>query len=153
MELLVNIRNKYVNIFKKKIILYEKNNELLDNYYILFFSNLLYHFSFKHLLKIFMINYVYMVEDLIFYEDNKKNKRPLISSIILDVTIKKNDKNINILTKFKRYSLNIPIYILAKLENIDYQDLIIIKLLVFGKNIEKEFIIEDIKFKNICDLL
>ena len=151
MENLIQLRNYYISTFNKRILIFEKNKILVDNYYLLFFMNLVYPLGFKYILKNLNINYVYELDNLIFFEDN--NKQLNIGSIIIDVTVNNEYDNFNILDILKKYSLNMPIYIFAKLENINLKDSIRINILKFGKIITKEYILEDIKFKKIIELL
>ena len=38
MENLIQLRNYYISTFNKRILIFEKNKILVDNYYLLFFT-------------------------------------------------------------------------------------------------------------------
>jgi hypothetical protein len=152
MNTIVYLRNSYVSIFKKKVILFEKDNNIINNFHKRLLYNALYYLNFKNTLKSYKINYIYECDDLIFYENNKPKKYK-IGSIITDVIIKTQYENIDITENFKKYSLNIPMYIFILLEKLNSDDEIIITSLVFGKKKEKEYKLNDVKYKTIYDLL
>jgi hypothetical protein len=152
MDTIVYLRNSYVSIFKKKVILFEKDNNIINNFHKRLLYNALYYLNFKNTLKSYKINYIYECDDLIFYENNKPKKYK-IGSIITDIIIKTQYENIDITENFKKYSLNIPMYIFILLEKLNSDDEIIITSLVFGKKKEKEYKLNDVKYKTIYDLL
>jgi hypothetical protein len=146
---IITLREKFINLFQKKILLLEKNKQLIDNKIIIFFVNRFYNFGLNYIFKYNNINVVYKIDNLIFYDENKI-KKLYVNGIIIDSTIyKENNKltSIDFLNVLKKYSLNIPISIIIKLEKIDLYDVIKIKFLKNGVIKTKKFI-----FKNIINM-
>jgi hypothetical protein len=148
----IYLREKYLNIIKKKILLIEKNNKLIDNNLIIFSINRLYNFNLKHLLKYYNYNIVYELDNLIFYDENIINKLT-IQSIIINVSHSNDESENNITETIKKYSLNIPIYIIVKLEKFNIKSFLIFKFLSKGGTITKKYKINDILNKRLCELV
>jgi len=64
------LRNLYISIFKKKILLIEKNNIVINNYKLLFLTN---YINLKYLLRVNKYNIIYELDNLIFYDEHKTN--------------------------------------------------------------------------------
>jgi len=167
--LLIYLREKYINLFKKKILLLEKNNEIIDNKILLFFCNKLYYLNFKYIIKLLKINMIYEIDNLIFYDENKNFMNIYSSIVILDCKLIINNNlsanNIlnydneaeelffNITDNIKKYSFNIPIFIIVKLENIDIKSNIKINVLSRSQIKIKEYDINDILYKKLYEIL
>ena len=67
------LRNTYINIFSKKILLIEKNNIITDDENKIKLINIFYNFNLEYLLKYYNYNIIYEIDDLIFYDDNTIN--------------------------------------------------------------------------------
>jgi hypothetical protein len=153
---LINMRERFIKLFNKKIILLERNKSFIDNIYQLFFFNLLYYVGCKQLLKYYKYNLIYKLDNLIFYEDYEK-KIHLTNSIILssEICVPPYNKNKKYTYELilKHYSKNIPIYIIMKLENLK-QDMTI-KLNIFSNKTTKtlEYNLHDIYDKKLYEIL
>ena len=115
--------------------------------------NFLYYFGLKYIIQYYKINIVYKVDNLIRYNDYKTIKNSKINKIIINVELFSNNCLIEFIEKFKLYSLNMPIFIIMNLENIDENQNIRITFLnkTSYKNIEYKLC--DIKYKQICELV
>jgi hypothetical protein len=148
-KLVVKGRNELVNIFCKKILLLEKNNQIISNKILITFSKYFYHFNLKHLLKINKINIIYKVDDIIFYDEHNSDYKLSINSVIFGAKI--DDKDFT--DKIKQYSLSIPIFIIVRLENINLLSVIKFNLLKKGCITLKEYIVEDIIKKRLYEII
>jgi hypothetical protein len=152
---LIKLREWYIHIFKKKILLIEKDEEFISDKVIIIPLNLFYFFFIKDLLKINKINLVYKLDDLIFY-DNNKDYKITINQIMIEFNIidpQNLNNKIEFIQNINKYSKNMPFYIIAKIENIDTNLMIQIKLLNICKIITKEYIIDTILNKYLYELL
>jgi hypothetical protein len=154
-KLLIDIREWYIHIFKKKIIMIEKNKKCISNKFIIGIINFLYFSLVKDLLKYNEINIIYELDDLIFY-DNNKTHTIRINQILLECNIF-NPQDINdkkeITDKIKVYSMNMPFFVIVEIENININLNIQIKLMNMCKIITKEFEIKAILDKYLYELL
>lgn len=150
----VFMRNTYINLFKKNILLLEKDNIILDNKYMLSLIDKLYMINLKYLLENEKINVVYKLDDLIFYDNYDKTDNLKVSSVILDVVlIVNNELYINVLDNIKMYSLQVPIFIIRHLEKYGFNDKIKITVLKsFSKKI-LEYNVIDILDKKLYEIL
>jgi len=152
-KLFINIREWFIHIFKKKIILVEKDNEILKNKYIIIPLNLFYFFYIKDLLKYNNINIIYEIDDLIFYDNNKIHTLT-INQIMLNFNIIDSNNNIiEIIEQINKYSKEIPFYIIVDLENININSKIQITLMSFCKIKTKEYEIKEIINKKLYELI
>jgi hypothetical protein len=152
---LIDLREIYIKIFKKKILMIEKNNQIISNKYVIYLINLFYFFLIDDLLKINKINTIYELDEIIFYNNNKINEI-YFTQIMLDFDIidPSNDNyNENITEKIKKYSKNIPFYIIIKIERININLSIKIKLMNINKILIRYFKIINILDKTLCELL
>ena len=143
-NMFLNIRNSFVKFFKINIILFEKNNEIINNKYLIYCSSFLYRFIYKYLLYKLKINYLFKMDDIYFYEDYNINEIH-IKPIILEATIKiLNSENkiekIDITNIINKYNLNVPINIFLYNENIKNYISINFKLLKLKDNIKEVYI-------------
>jgi len=146
------LREKYLNAVKKKILLLEKNNKIVDNKILILNINYLYHFNLKHLLKYTNYNIVYEIDNLIFYDENIKNK-PMIGAIIMSVTLYNNEDITDITDNIKKYSLNMPFYIIVNLEKININLSLVFNFLYKCCIKTKKYKINDILNKRLYELL
>jgi hypothetical protein len=153
------MRDTYINLFKKDILLLEKDNEIIDNKCMLFLIDKLYNINLKYLLKNEKINIVYRLDDLIFYDNYNKDTTLKIVPVILDAkliitdNLNKDETIINILDRIKQYSVLVPIYIIVKLECYNMHDKLKITVLKsFSKKI-LEYDIVDILNKKLYEIL
>jgi hypothetical protein len=154
-KLLINSREWFIHVFKKKILLVEKDNEIVKNKYIIIPLNLFYFFYIKDLLKYNNINMIYELDGLIFYDDNKIHTLT-INQIMLNFNIidPNNSNNIKeIIEQINKYSKQIPFYIIVEMENIDKNLNIQIILMNCGKIKIKEFEIQQIINKKLYELI
>jgi hypothetical protein len=152
---IITFREIFINFFQKKILLLEKNKQLIDNKITIFVVNCFYNFGLNYIFKYNNINIVYKIDNLIFYDENKK-KKLYVNGIIIDSTIHKenNDlKSIDFLNVIKNYSLNMPINIIIKLEKIDLYDVLKIKFLKCGIIKTNKFIFKNITNMKLYELL
>jgi len=138
---------------KKKILVLEKNNKIINNNKMLFLVNKI---NLKYLLKINNYNRVYKLGDLIFYDEYKTNVKLSISPIIFNVFLNDNlkiKKTSDITSTFKKYTMNVPIFIIIKLEKLNICDTIEIVLLKNSKMVTIKYILEDILYKKIFEII
>lgn len=151
---LINCREWFINTFKKKILLIEKNKKIIDNKIIIFIINISYCFLIKYIFKYNQINIVYEVDELIFYEEYKLNniKINLIlqNIILIDDT---SNKEISILDKLNKYNKNVPVFIFMKLENIKETNKIKLFLNKNKNIIIIEHLLKDIMYKKLFQIL
>jgi len=151
--LLIYLRDKYINIFKKKILLLEKDNEILDNNILLFFINKLYHWYLKHYIKLNKINIVYELDNLIFYDENKLHQNIHSFILILNCCFIYNNEIVDITNNINRYSFNVPIFIIMKLENINIKSILKINVLAKYTIKTQEYKLDDILYKKLHEIL
>lgn len=155
LKLAIKLRNAYIHIFKKKIIMIEKDGEYVSNKLIIYPIKFFYYFLINDLLKANNINIVYELEDLIFYDNNIIHEIK-ISQIMLNFNIidYKNENNTKDFTEIiNRYSKYTPFHIIVEIENIDINLNVQIELLNNGKIITKEFQIKNILNKKLYELM
>lgn len=152
---LIDLRELYIKTFKKKILMIEKNNQIISNKYIINLINLFYFFLIDDLLKINKINTIYKLDDIIFYNNNKINEIYFTQIMLnFDIIDPNNEEyNDNITEKIKKYSKNIPFYIIIKIEKINVSLSVKIKLMNINKILIKCFKIIDILDKTLYELL
>tara|TARA_B110000971_G_C19958200_1_gene476675 strand:- start:788 stop:1249 length:462 start_codon:yes stop_codon:yes gene_type:complete len=148
-ELIIIGRNNFVNIFCKKILFFEKNNQIINNKILLTFSNYFYHFNLKHLLQINKINIIYQLDNIIFYDEHISDYKLSINSVIFGATIDDKDFTGNI----KKYILHIPIFIIIINDGLDLESTIKIKLLKKGTIIFYDYKLKDIKDKRLFEII
>ena len=154
-ELFVKLREIYIHIFKKKILMVEKNKTFVSNKSIIIPLNLFYFCFIKDLLENHEINLVCELDGLIFY-NNYKNNKITINLIMLEANIidprNPNKKN-NFTETINKYSKSTPIFIIVKLENLDIYLNIQLVLMNMTKIITKEFQLSTILNKQLNEIL
>ena len=151
--LLIYLRDKYINIFKKKILLLEKDNEILDDKILLSFSNYLYHFNFKHFIRLYKINIVYELDNLIFYDENKSHQNVHSAGLIISFSLVYNNEINDIIDNIRKYSFNLPIFLIIKLEKINIKSKLKINILSKFIIKTKEYNLSDILYKRLYEIL
>ena len=150
---LIKLRNKTIRVFGTKIILMHKNNEIINNKYIMYLSSFIFKINYQEILFINKINYLYKLDNIYFYEDYT-NSNIIISPIIISATVEINNNNINILDKLIQYNLSVPLFIFLYNEQINNINNINFKILKLGKFIDIIINYNNItKYKKIHELL
>jgi hypothetical protein len=153
--ILINLRECFINIFNKKILFIENklDNKIINNNIYLHYINFLYNNKIGNLEK-HNINLVYKLDNIIFFEDFEK-KHYNVSAVIYDLQIL--DTELNVIKEMgdiiKQYSLNIPIYVILELENIDLNTRFKFKVMKVLSIKEMIYDTENIKNKRIYELL
>lgn len=155
MSILVNFREWFIHIFKKKILLIEKKKQIIANKFVIIPINLFYFFFIKDLLKYNKINIIYELDGLIFYDNNMKYKITINKILMNFIILDPNDINYKkeITNDINKYSKGIPFYIIVKIENINQDLNVRIDLLNYGKIEMKEYNIKDILNNKLYELL
>jgi len=144
------LRNLYISIFKKKILLIEKNNIVINNYKLLFLTN---YINLKYLLRVNKYNIIYELDNLIFYDEHKTNNKLNITSIIILTTISTNYITNDITDKIKKYTMNVPLFVIIKLEKLDIDNIINFKVLKQSKIVDISYKLKDIAYKKLFELI
>jgi hypothetical protein len=143
---IIYFRNTFMSIFRN-IDLFEKNDKVVNNKFILFFVNLFFNFPIKYIFKYSKINYLYKIDSVYFYE----NYSQLINSIypvilnfkLLDINDNKILNEIDILDKIKMYNFNVPIKIFLINENIKINEYNTIVIKTLKSKTDKKFNIDE----------
>ena len=147
---LINLRNFYKNQ-TRKVILVEKNNKILNNWYIWPIQPLVF-FNLTYIIDFFGYNYIYNIDNIIFYYKSRSlNLLRFHSGTISKFFFNK----IDITDDIKKYHIDIPLYIIFYLENLDEEHVNIdIEIINFGKISRKVYYnFNDIKYKKLSDLI
>jgi hypothetical protein len=119
---IINFRNTFMSLIRN-INLFEINNQVINNKFILFFVNLFFIFPVKYIFKYSKINYLYKIDSVYFYENYNQNINSIYPVILkfklLDIHDNKILNENNIIDKIKMYNFNVPIKIFCINENID----------------------------------
>ncbi len=167
---IINFRNTFMSLIRS-INLFEINNQVINNKFILFFVNLFFIFPVKYIFKYSNINYLYKIDSLYFFENYNQQPTKIYPVIlnfklldihknnILNENNENNEKNekilneMNVIDKIKMYNFNVPIKIFFINENIDINkyNTIIVKTLKSKTDIK--FNVKDTINYNISDFL
>jgi len=147
-KLFINTRDFIIKNFCKRVLLIEQNNKISTNYFFNFIVSLFFYISNDSLKYFNNVNIVYQMDNIIFYT-NKDNSLK-ISNVILESCVESYNSTYPI--NFKKYSLNVPIYIIVHLEKINVESILSLKLLNKGLIINKAYFITSILNKRLCDL-
>jgi hypothetical protein len=153
----IKIRNKLVRVFSTKIILIEKNNQIISNNLLMLLSSLIYKINYQEILFIFKINYLYKIDNIYFYEDYTNNN--IICPIILSAKITtyneqtELDNKIDIINNISKYNLSVPLYIFIYNEKINNINNIEFKIFKSGKIIDIIINYNNNKYKKIYELI
>jgi len=153
LKLAIKLRNLYIKVFKKKIIMVEKDEKYVSNKLIIYPLKFFYYFLINDLLKGNNINIVYELDELIFYDNNQIHEIK-INQIMLNFNIidSKNNKQ-NFTEIINKYSKHMPFHIIVKIEHIDINLDIQIELLNLGEITIREFHIKEILTKKLYELM
>uniref|UniRef100_A0A6C0DA07 Uncharacterized protein n=1 Tax=viral metagenome TaxID=1070528 RepID=A0A6C0DA07_9ZZZZ len=138
--------DKFKKRFCRKILLVEKDNELINDKVTIFLTNLLYNYKLNYLFRLNKINIVYEMDDLIFYNITKNNLK--ISPVILSSKITNKTDDV-----IQRYSIDIPIPIIMKIENLDENNELELTIMKKGKIIKLNYFFKDIIDKKLFEIL
>lgn len=144
---LIYFRNAFMSIFRN-INLFEKNDQVVNNKFILFFVNLFFNFPIKYIFKYSKINYLYKIDSIYFYE-NYNQQINKIYPVILKFKV----DEIDILDKIKMYNFNTPIKIFFINENIEIHKYNSIIIKTLKTKTDKIFNIDESMNYNISDFL
>jgi hypothetical protein len=148
---LIPLRNFYKNQIKQVVII-EKNNQIIKNKWYIWVMQILVFFNLTNIINDVGYNYLYNMDDIYFYYNLKSsNKLKFYSNIIIEFNHNKN----NITDIIKKYHINVPIYIIFNLENLEKKDNYIeIKFINLGKISTKIYNnFNEIKFKKLNELI
>ena len=148
---LIPLRNFYKNQIKQVIIV-EKNNQIIKNNWYIWFIQVLVFFNLTNMIDFVGYNYLYNIDNIYFYHNLKSpNILKFYSSVIIEFNHNKND----ITDIIKKYHINVPIYIIFDLENLEKKDNYIeIKFINLGKISTKIYNnFNEIKFKKLNELI
>jgi hypothetical protein len=137
--------DKFKKRFCRKILLVERDNELINDKVTIFFTNLLYNYRLNYLFRLNKINIVYEMDDLIFYNTKKNSLK--ISPIILSSKITNKTDDL-----IQKYSLDIPIAIIMKIENLDEKSELELNIMKKGKILTINYIFKDIIDKKLFEI-
>lgn len=156
--MLYNIYNYFIqfrNFYKtqtKQIIVIEKNKQIIKNNWYIWPMQILVFLNLTYIIEFFNFNYIYNIDNIYFYNDIKSpNIIKLYSSVIIEFSYNK----INITDIIKKYHIDVPIYIIFDLENLEGNNSIIdIKVLNLSKIITNTYNdFTEIKFKKLSELI
>lgn len=153
---LIYFRNAFMSIFRN-INLCEKNNQVVNNKFVLFFVNLFFNFPIKYIFRYSKINYLYKIDSVYFYENYNQNINSIYPVILnfklLDIHDDKILNENNIIDKIKMYNFNVPIKIFCINENIDITKYNTIVIKTLKSKIDKKFNLNEAINYTISDFL
>lgn len=156
---IIQFRNSYIiqfrNFYKtqtKQVIVVEKDKQIIKNNWYIWPIQILVFLKLTNIIEFFNFNYLYNIDNIYFYNDIKSQSIvKLYSSVIIEFLYDK----IDITDIIKKYHIDVPIYIIFDLENLEEHNIIIdIKVLNLGKiiiNTYNDF--NEIKFKKLSELI
>ena len=133
----------------------ERDKNFVSNKLIIIPLNLFYYCFIQNLLENQKINLIYELDDLIFY-NNYANNKININLIMIEANIidpQNPDEKKEFTEIINKYSKNIPLYIIVKIEKLDIYFNIQFKLMNMGKIIIKEFQLNTILNKQLYEIL
>jgi hypothetical protein len=148
---IIQFRNFY-KTQTKQVIVVEKDKQIIKNNWYIWPIQILVFLNLTNIIEFFNFNYLYNIDNIYFYNDIKsQSTMKLYSSVIIEFLYDK----IDITDIIKKYHIDVPIYIIFDLENLEENDIVItIKVLNLGKikiNTYNDF--NDIKFKKLSELI
>jgi hypothetical protein len=147
---LIPLRNIYKNQ-TKQIIIIEKNNKIIKNKNYIWFMQILVFFNLTSIINFLGYNYLYCIDNFYFHYDIKLSQ---VVKFTFSVIIEFYHNENNIINIIKKYHIDVPIYIIFDLENLENDNNIEIKVIKFGKistKIYNDF--DEIKFKKLSELV
>jgi len=155
LKLVIKLRNLYIHLFKKKILMIEKDRKYVSNKLIIYPLRFFYYFLINDLLRYNNINIIYELDNLIFYDNNTINQLK-INQIMLNFNIvdPKNTNNKKNFTEIiNKYLKHVPFHIIVKIEKINIDFNVQIELLNIGEITIREFQIKNILNKQLYELM
>lgn len=152
---LINLRNIY-KYQSKRIIIVEKENKIINNFYIKWFVQILSLFNLYIIIYYFGFNYLYEIDDMFFYNTVEYGVSKQLNFSVITNCLIYNDLNnkINFTDKILKYSLDVPLYIIMNVESLDPNFSMELSILRFGRTKNITFNnLEEIKNKKLCDIL
>jgi hypothetical protein len=148
---IIQFRNFY-KTQTKQVIVVEKDKQIIKNNWYIWPIQILVFLNLTNIIEFFNFNYLYNIDNIYFYNDIKSQSiMKLYSSVIIEFLYDK----IDITDIIKKYHIDVPIYIIFDLENLEEHNIIIdIKVLNLGKikiNTYNDF--NEIKFKKLSELI
>jgi hypothetical protein len=156
---MLNNVNNYIiqfrNFYKtqtQQVIVVEKDKQIIKNNWYIWPIQILLFLNLTNVIEFFNFNYLYNIDNIYFYNDIKSPSIvKLYSSIIIEFLY----NGIDITDIIKKYHIDVPLYIILDLENLEANYVVItIKLLNLGKikiNTYNDF--NEIKFKKLSELI
>ena len=148
---IIQFRNFY-KTQTKQVIVVEKDKQIIKNNWYIWPIQILVFLNLTNIIEFFNFNYLYNIDNIYFYNDIKSQSiMKLYSSVIIEFLYDK----INITDIIKKYHINVPIYIIFDIENLEEHNIIInIKVLNLGKiKIYTYNDFNEIKFKKLSELI
>jgi hypothetical protein len=148
---IIQFRNFY-KTQTKQVIVVEKDKQIIKNNWYIWPIQILVFLNLTNVIEFFNFNYLYNIDNIYFYNDIKS---PSIVKLYSNVIIEFLYNRIDITDIIKKYHIDVPLYIIFDLENLEENDVVItIKLLNLGKiktNTYNDF--NEIKFKKLSELI
>ena len=148
---IIQFRNFY-KTQTKQVIVVEKDKQIIKNNWYIWPIQILVFLNLTNVIEFFNFNYLYNIDNIYFYNDIKS---PSIVKLYSNVIIEFLYNRIDITDIIKKYHIDVPLYIIFDLENLEENDVVItIKLLNLGKiktNTYNDF--NEIKFKKLIELI
>ncbi len=144
------------NLYKyqtKKIVLVEKNNQIIKSNYMIWIFQLLSLFNLNFIINKLDYNYLYFTDDMYFYHTNNKKSNKIIFSVINNCYIKNDKLYYEITENILKYNLEVPMYMIIENENIQDNDQLEFNILQFGLKKNKVYSIDEIKNKKLCEII
>lgn len=151
-KIFIKLRDIY-KYQSKQIILVEKDDKIIRNTLLIWSIQLLSIFGLSFIINKFGLNYLYLMDDIYFYDTQKETKPKIIFSVINNCLIKNSWNNENITEKILKYNIDVPLRIIIENENIDENDNIEFEVLHLGQKKIKVYAIEEIKNKKLSEVI
>jgi hypothetical protein len=139
MDYYLYLREILINNFNVSIKAIKIKNFIIKNYYLLFIFRFFPFYFFKLLINFlnkvkFNIQYVYMIDNIYFSNNNVFSINPYLLEFELDSN--NDNNNLNLINKLKQYDLNVPFWFFKYNENLDECSNFRIKYMIKGKIID-----------------
>jgi hypothetical protein len=148
---IIQFRNFY-KTQTKQVIVVEKDKQIIKNNWYIWPIQILVFLNLSNIIEFFNFNYLYNIDNIYFYNDIRS---PSIVKLYSSVIIEFLYNSIDITDIIKKYHIDVPLYIIFDLENLEESDIVItIKVLNLGKiktTTYNDF--NEIKFKKLSELI
>jgi len=148
---IIQFRNFY-KTQTKQVIVVEKDKQIIKNNWYIWPIQILVFLNLTNIIEFFNFNYLYNIDNIYFYNDIKSPSIvKLYSSVIMEFLYNR----IDITDIIKKYHIDVPLYIIFDLENLEENDIVItIKVLNLGRVITSTYNdFNEIKFKKLSELI